>query len=49
LFNPVLGVIGAVLGLLGGAVLGFTPVDYFEFIGISIVGGIIVMIMGRGK
>jgi len=46
LVNPILGVIGVILGIFAGAALGFQPVNYMEFIGITIVGGIVIMLIG---
>ena len=40
--NPIFGIIGVLLGILGGAALGFTVLNYAEFIGICIIGGIII-------
>jgi len=49
LVNPILGVIGALLGIFAGAAIGFQPVNYMEFVGITIVGGIIIMLIGSRR
>ena len=45
--SPVFAVIGILLGLLGSAALGFTNFDYFAFIGISLVGMIVMWVMKK--
>jgi hypothetical protein len=45
--SPVLAIVGLILGILGGAALGFTILHYTEFIGIVIVGGIIIWFVKR--
>ena len=45
--HPVFGIIGAILGILGAAALGFTQVEYATFIGIVLIGGVIVWIIKR--
>jgi hypothetical protein len=40
--NPIFGVIGAVLGILGGAALGFSLLNYAGYIGICIIGIFII-------
>ena len=45
--SPVLGIIGMLLGMLGAMALGFQPMNYMEFLGIAIVGVIIIMILKR--
>ncbi len=47
LITPVLGVIGLVLGLFGAAALGFTTINYLEYFGMLILGGIIIWILKR--
>lgn len=38
LITPALGVLGAILGMIGAISLGFQPLDYTAFIGITVVG-----------
>jgi hypothetical protein len=45
--SPVLAIVGIILGILGGAALGFTMLNYTEFIGIVIIGGIIIWFVKR--
>ena len=45
--SPIFGIIGILIGLGAGAALGFTLIDYGEFIGIILLGGIIVWILKR--
>lgn len=45
--SPVLAIVGLFLGILGGAALGFTILNYTEFIGIVIAGGIVIWFMKR--
>lgn len=45
--SPVLAIIGLILGILGGAALGFTILNYTTFIGIAIVGGVIIWFVKR--
>ena len=45
--SPVLAIIGLILGMLGGAALGFTVLNYTEFIGIVVIGGIIIWLIKR--
>lgn len=45
--SPVLGVVGMLLGMIGAMALGFQPVNYMEFLGIVIVGGVIIVILKR--
>jgi uncharacterized membrane protein len=47
LITPVLGIIGAILGILGASALGFTLLEYGTFLGIVIVGGLIIWILKR--
>jgi hypothetical protein len=47
LITPVLGIIGIILGVIGAMALGFTPINMIEFMGISIVGGIIIWLIKR--
>ena len=47
LISPVLAVIGAILGLLGAAALGFTLFDYSIYMGMVILGGIVIWILRR--
>jgi len=47
LITPALGILGILLGMLLGMVLGFQPLNYAEFIGIAIVGGIVIAILKR--
>lgn len=47
LFNPVLGIIGALLGLLAAGALGFTVLTYGLYLGIVIIGGVIIWILKR--
>jgi hypothetical protein len=45
--SPVLTIVGLILGILGGAALGFTILNYTAFLGIVIVGGIIIWLIKR--
>jgi hypothetical protein len=45
--TPILAIIGLILGILGGAALGFTILNYGEFIGIVIAGGVIAWFVKR--
>lgn len=47
LITPVLGVIGIVLGLLAISALGFATISYTYFVGIVIIGVIIIWILKR--
>lgn len=47
LINPVFGIVGIILGILAGAALGFTLLNYTTFLGIVIVGGIIIWVVNR--
>jgi len=47
LITPVLAIVGLLLGLLGASALGFTKIDYGIFIGIAIVGGLIIWFAKR--
>ncbi|KKN69372.1 hypothetical protein LCGC14_0442320 [marine sediment metagenome] len=42
LVTPALGVLGAILGMVLGIALGFQPLDYTAFLGIVIIGGMIM-------
>ncbi len=45
--TPVLGVIGLILGMLGGMALGFQAVDWTAFIGLTVVGGLVIWLLKR--
>jgi len=45
--SPVLAIVGLMLGILGGAALGFTILNYTEFLGIVVIGGIIIWFVKR--
>lgn len=45
--HPVFGVIGALLGILGASALGFAPINYLTFVGIALIGGVIIWIIKR--
>ena len=45
--SPVLAIVGLILGILGGAALGFTILNYTAFIGIVIVAGVIIWFIKR--
>ena len=47
LFSPVLAVIGMILGMFLGMLMGFTALHYSEFLGIVVVGGLIVWLLKR--
>lgn len=47
LITPAMGIVGALLGMIGAAALGFQPLDQAIYIGIVIVGGIIIWILKR--
>ena len=42
-----LGVVGVILGILGGAALGFQVIEWSSFISIVIVGGLIIWFIKR--
>lgn len=44
---PVLGVVGMILGMLGAMILGFQPINYMEFLGITIIGGVVIILLKR--
>jgi len=45
--SPIFAIIGLILGILGGAALGFTVLNYSEFIGIAIAGAVIAWFVRR--
>lgn len=45
--SPVMGIIGVICGMLGAMIMGFQPLNYFEFIGVVIIGGVIIWILKR--
>jgi len=45
--NPVFGIVGLLLGILGGAALGFSLLNYAAFIGLCAVGVIIIWFLKR--
>lgn len=45
--HPVFGIIGVLLGIIASAALGFTQIEYMTFIGLALVGGIIIWIIKR--
>jgi hypothetical protein len=45
--SPVIAIIGVLLGMLGGAALGFTILNFSEFLGIVIIGGGIIWLLKR--
>lgn len=47
LFSPILGIIGALLGLLAAGALGFTVLSYSLYLGIVIIGGVIIWILKK--
>lgn len=47
LITPALGIIGAMLGLVGASALGFTLTDWTIYAGIIIVGGLIIWLLKR--
>jgi len=47
LVSPVLGILGLILGLLGTYVLGFQPMEYYTFLGIVVVGGLLMWLIKR--
>ena len=47
LITPILAIVGTILALLGAMMLGFQPLNYMEFLGIVIIGGIIVLIFNK--
>lgn len=46
-FNPIFGVIAIVLSILGAGALGFAPISYGTYIGIVLIGGIIILFIRR--
>lgn len=47
LISPAIGVFGIMLGMLGAIALGFQPLDYTSFMGIVVVGGLIMWAVQR--
>lgn len=47
LFNIILGIIGVLLGLLAAGALGFTVLTYSLYLGIVIIGGMIIWILKK--
>lgn len=45
--HPVFGILGALLGILGASALGFSPINYVTFLGIALIGGLIIWIIKR--
>ena len=45
--TPVLGIVGLILGMLGAMALGFQPLNYLEFVGIVLLGGIVIVLIKR--
>jgi membrane associated rhomboid family serine protease len=47
MITPVLGVLGAMLGVFGAIMLGFQNVDIGIFIGVTIIGAVVIWILKR--
>lgn len=47
LINPVMGVIGAVLGLGASIAIGFSPISMTSFIAVVMIGGIVIYLIKR--
>ncbi len=47
LISPAVGIVGMILGMLGAMALGFQPIDYASFIGITFVGGIVIWLIQK--
>ncbi len=47
LISPMLGVVGLIIGMLATYAIGFQPIDYFTFIGLIIVGGIVIWFLNK--
>ena len=47
LFSPVLAIIGLIMGMFLGMLMGFQALHYSEFIGIVVVGGLIIWLLKR--
>ena len=45
--SPALAIIGVLLGVFGGIALGFLPMDYIQFIGIVILGGVVIWLLKK--
>jgi hypothetical protein len=45
--HPVMGILGLFLGILGASALGFTSLNWSQFLGIGVVGGIIIWVLKR--
>jgi hypothetical protein len=45
--SPVIAIVGLILGMLGGAALGFTILNFTTFLGIVIIGGLIIWLLKR--
>jgi len=47
LISPVLGVVGILLGMLASYAMGFQVIDYYAFLGIVILGGLVIWFIKR--
>jgi len=45
--HPVMGILGLFLGILGASALGFTSLNWSQFLGIGVVGGIIIWVLKK--
>jgi len=45
--HPIFAIIGLIMGMVGGAALGFTLLNYSMFIGITLIGGIVIWLLRR--
>lgn len=47
LISPSLGVVGLILGMVATFALGFQPIDYMTFIGIALLGGLVIWFLKK--
>lgn len=45
--HPVMGILGLLLGIMGASALGFTSLNWSQFLGIAVVGGIIIWVLKK--
>jgi len=47
LVNPIMGVLGVILGVLGSIAFGFQPMDYSVLIGFVLLGGVVIWLLKK--
>ena len=47
LISPVLAIVGIIAAIFAASIIGFQPFDYFLFMGVAVVGGIIIMLLKK--